>query len=341
MTQLLTREQENRRGASSIPVARLAGILGYFAAIATWVALLGMPKQTVVVVGWIWLAVIAWDVRRPWREHLAFLRDWWLPLGILTVYLFSRGLSDDLGFVEVHVTEPLSIDRWLFGGVLPTEWLQAELCGVPCERSEPPRWYDVALTTVYYSHFVVSLGVGGVLWARNRTQWIGYMRRYVSLSALALVVYVVYPMAPPWMAARDGYLSPGVHRITGRGWYDLGHSAGAGGTHQQFSAVGNQMAAMPSLHAALALFVAVYGIMHLRTSWRWMLPLYPLAMSFMLVYYAEHYVVDILAGYAAVALVMFGWAWWDRAVPRAGQTRAGPFPTRTHEAVLGYVRSCR
>ena len=95
----------------------------------------GCRKQTVVVVGWIWLAVIAWDVRRPWREHLAFLRDWWLPLGILTVYLFSRGLSDDLGFVEVHVTEPLSIDRWLFGGVLPTEWLQAELCGVPCERS--------------------------------------------------------------------------------------------------------------------------------------------------------------------------------------------------------------
>ena len=98
MTQLLTREQENRRGASSIPVARLAGILGYFAAIATWVALLGMPKQTVVVVGWIWLAVIAWDVRRPWREHLAFLRDWWLPLRDTDRLPLQSGAFRRLGF---------------------------------------------------------------------------------------------------------------------------------------------------------------------------------------------------------------------------------------------------
>ncbi|WP_297733865.1 phosphatase PAP2 family protein [Nocardioides sp.] len=186
------------------------------------------------------------------------------------------------------------------------------MCGVPCERSQPPRWYDVALTTVYYSHFVVALGTGGVLWVRSRTQWIHYMRLYVSLSAFALVVYVLYPMAPPWMAARDGYISPAVHRITGRGWYDLGQSHGSGGAHEQISAVGNQVAAMPSLHAALALFVAVYALRHLRTRWRWTLPLYPLTMSFMLVYYAEHYVVDVLAGYAAVALVMSGWARWDR-----------------------------
>ena len=53
---------------------------------------------------------------------------------------------------------------------------------------------------------------------------------------------------------------------------------------------------MPSLHAALAIFVAWYGIRRLRTGLRWLLLLYPLAMSFMLVYYAEHYVVDIVAG---------------------------------------------
>jgi hypothetical protein len=317
MTRLLGNEQEDRRvrpSTRSNRLIRLAAITLYLAAIAMWVELVGTPKQTALVVVWIWLAVIAWDVRRPWLEHLAFLRDWWLPLGILTVYLYSRGLSDDLGFVAVHVTEPISIDTWLFGGTLPTEWLQAQLCGVPCERSQPPRWYDVALTTVYYSHFVVTLSVGGVLWVRSRPQWIHYMRRYVSLSALALVGYILYPMAPPWMAARDGYLSPAVHRITGRGWYDLGHSDGAGKAHQEISAVGNQVAAMPSLHAALALFVAVYAMIHLSTPWRWTLPVYPLAMSFMLVYYAEHYVVDVLAGYACVAVVMFGWAWADASI---------------------------
>lgn len=295
---------------------RVLGMVVYVAAIATWIALLGLPKQTSFVIGWMWLAGVAWDVRRPWREHLAFLRDWWPILALLTVYLYSRGLSDDLDFVSVHVTEPIAMDRWLFAGTVPTEWLQARLCGDPCERSLPPRWYDVALTTVYYSHFFTSLIVGGVIWVRDRASWIGYMRRYVTLTAVALVTYVVYPMAPPWMAARDGHLSSGVHRITGRGWHDLGRSGGggggAGGAHQQFSAVGNQVAAMPSLHAALALFVAVFAILRWRSPWRWTLLVYPAAMSFALVYYAEHYVVDILAGFAAVAVVLGGWAAWDR-----------------------------
>lgn len=309
MTQQLTTPRESPPKPRA---TRVAGLVLYVAALIAWIALVGLPKQTILVVGWMWLAVIAWDVRRPWREHLAFLRDWWPVLALLTLYLYSRGLSDDLGFVGVHVTEPIAVDRWLFAGTVPTEWLQAQLCGVPCERSQPPRWYDVVLTTVYYSHFFVALFVGGVLWIRDRSSWIGYMRRYVSLTALALVVYILYPMAPPWMAARDGYLSSGVHRITGRGWYDLGHSGSSGGAHDQFSAVGNQVAAMPSLHAGLALFVVTYAIVRWRSPWRWALLIYPLAMSFALVYYAEHYVVDILAGFVAAAVVLVGWASWER-----------------------------
>jgi membrane-associated phospholipid phosphatase len=73
---------------------------------------------------------------------------------------------------------------------------------------------------------------------------------------------------------------------------------------------------MPSLHAATALFVAVYGISRLRSQWRWLLLLYPFVMSFMLVYYAEHYVVDILAGFAATGLVLWGCAVWERHLRR-------------------------
>jgi len=297
----------------TVPALRVVSLLAYAVALSSWVALIGLPQQPLVVVALTWLAVVAWDVRRPWRAHLDFLRDWWPALALLMVYMYSRGLADDLGFGHVHVTEPIEVERWLFGGILPTEYLQAHLCGVPCERSMPPRWYDVLLTTVYYSHFFVTLAVAGWLWLRDRIAWKGYLRRYLSLCVLALIGYISYPMAPPWMASRDGYLSPDIARITGRGWYDLGHSGVT--AHQRLSAVGNQVAAMPSLHAALALFVAVYGITRLQRRWRWLLLLYPAAMSFMLVYYAEHYVVDLLAGYAAVGLVMWGWSWWER---RAG-----------------------
>lgn len=293
--------------------ARIAGLFVYAAALVCWTVLVGLPKQTFAAFAWLWLATVAWNVGAPWRAHLAFPRDWGLPLVVLTVYLYSRGLADDLGFVTVHVAEPVEADRALFNGVLPTEYLQAELCGVPCERGSPPAWYDVVLTTVYYSHFFVALVTAAVLWVRKRVAWVSYMRRYLSLNILALVVYITYPMAPPWLAVRDGLVSPDVSRITGRGWYDLRE----GGWHDQFSAVGNPVAAMPSLHAAIALFVAVYAIVRLRSRWRWLLLLYPAAMSFMLVYYAEHYVVDILAGFAAVGLVLGACTAWERRRARA------------------------
>lgn len=287
---------------------RVVGMLVYLAALAAWVVVVGLPKQTITAFAWIWLATIAWNIRAPWRSHLAFPRDWWPPLVVLTVYLLSRGLADDLGVSVVHLTQPVAVDRWLFGGTLPTAYLQAELCGVPCDPSSPPRWYDVALTTVYYSHFFVAIITAGVLWVRDRPAWVAFMRRYLSLSIAALVVFVAYPMAPPWMAARDGVISGDVARITGRGWWDLNHA----GFHQRLAAFGNPVAAMPSLHAAVAFFVAWWWITRLRRRARWLLVLYPVAMSFMLVYYAEHYVIDILAGLALAGIVLGACAWWDR-----------------------------
>jgi hypothetical protein len=287
---------------------RIVSMSAYVVALACWIAVMGIPRQALPAFGWIWLATIAWNVQAPVRAHLAFPRDWSLPLLVLTVYLYSRGLADDLPFASVHVTAPIEVDRAMFGGTLPTEWLQAQLCGDPCLRSASPHWYDVVLTTVYYSHFVVALSIAGVLWVRNRASWARFMRRYLSLNILALVVYLTYPMAPPWLASQDGVVTGDIARITGRGWHDLRD----GNFHQRLSAVGNPVAAMPSLHAGVALLVALYGISRLRSGARWLLLLYPAAMSFMLVYYAEHYVVDILAGFAAAGAVMWGCAVWER-----------------------------
>lgn len=295
---------------------RVLGVLGFALALVAYLYYFGLPKQTVESVLWVWLGTVAWDVRRPVAAHATFLRDWWPPFAVFALYLYSRGLSDDLGLFSVHVTEPITADRWLFGGVLPTEYLQAHLCGVPCEKSTPPAWYDVVLTTVYYSHFFAAIGVAAYLWARNRTQWVRFMRRYLSVITIGVVCYVVYPMAPPWMAARDGYLSDDVSRITGRGWFDLGSSSGHATAQQHISAVGNQVAAMPSLHVALSVLVAWWGIGRLRSRWRWLLVLYPSAMAFMLVYYGEHYVVDALAGLLLVAVVMGAWSLAERRLSR-------------------------
>lgn len=287
-------------------MTRSTALAAYAVALLTWCWYVGIPNDPAGVIVWIWLGTLAWYAEDRERRARDFWLDWWKPLLLLVVYWLVRGLADEIG-VAAHYSMPVRFDEWLFGGVTPTVWLQQEWCGDPCTRSLPPRWWDVVFTSVYASHFLVALTLAGVLWVRNRDEWVRWLRRYVTLLFSGLVIYVVYPMAPPWMAARDGYLDP-VSRITRRGWDDLE-------LHRQTMimwGMGNKVAAMPSLHAGIAFLVAFWFVSRLRSPARWLLLLYPLAMSLALVYYAEHYVVDTIAGAALALLVMVGVGRWER-----------------------------
>jgi membrane-associated phospholipid phosphatase len=75
--------------------------------------------------------------------------------------------------------------------------------------------------------------------------------------------------------------------------------------------MGNKAAAMPSLHAGIAFLVVFYAIWRLRSPLRWLLLLYPVAMSTALVYFAEHYVIDAIAGALVAGAVMVGCKVWE------------------------------
>jgi hypothetical protein len=223
-------------------------------------------------------------------------------------------------------------DRWLFFGTIPTVWLQERI------KMPQPPWWEVIISSIYMSFFILPYVVAGVLWLRNRSDWAAFVRRFVALSFTALIVYVVLPAAPPWAEARctpadivggpsnprcmfrspagvrDGGLlgpmhrsQPGAHlfveRISTRGYGTLHlQSAGALVNSQQFSV--NLVAAIPSLHAALTAMISVFLWRRVKARWRPLLVAYPLAMAFVLVYSAEHFVVDILLGWAFAAIVL-------------------------------------
>ncbi|WP_081795033.1 phosphatase PAP2 family protein [Nocardioides sp. URHA0020] len=292
-------------------MTRTTAMTAYAALLLAWCLLVGIPNDPAGVVLWIWLGTIAWQVEAEPRDIWEFWRDWWKPLLLMVVYWLGRGLADEIG-IAPHYLMPVRFDEWLGGGIAPTVRLQDAWCGDPCVRTLPPRWYDVLLTTVYASHFLVALTLAGVLWLRNRVEWVRWLRRYITLLFAGLAIYVIYPMAPPWMAARDGYL-PEVHRITRRGWSGLEwHGIDLHRQTMIMFGMGNKVAAMPSLHCGIACLVALYLISRLRTPYRWLLLLYPVAMALALTYFAEHYVIDAICGCALAGLVMLGVGRWER-----------------------------
>jgi membrane-associated phospholipid phosphatase len=66
----------------------------------------------------------------------------------------------------------------------------------------------------------------------------------------------------------------------------------------------NPVAAMPSLHAGAALLVALFLWQSVSRAARAALLVYALAMAVALVYTGEHYVVDVLAGWALAVLAV-------------------------------------
>ena len=70
-----------------------------------------------------------------------------------------------------------------------------------------------------------------------------WIRRYVTISYLALAGYIVYPDGAAVDGRPDGLLPP-LARISSRGFHDLGIER----TTMVFGGLPNKTAAMPSLH---------------------------------------------------------------------------------------------
>jgi PAP2 superfamily len=277
------------------------------------------------------------------RKMLYVIRDW-LPFAlVLVAYDLSRGAATLIGRPTLWQWQ-VDADRLLFFGTVPTVWLQERL------KLRLPPWWEIVISTVYMSFFILPYVIAAVLWLRNRDEWKAFARLFVGLSFAALIVYALLPAAPPWAAARctaadvaggpayppcmfrsparvpnggllgamqthqDG-ANPWVERIVGRGWGKLNlHSASA--LIDQGQASVNLVAAIPSLHAALTAAIAAFLWNRVSRGWRPVLVTYVLVMAFTLVYTAEHYVVDILLGWALAAVVLLAIDWyeaWSRA----------------------------
>ena len=214
-------------------------------------------------------------------------------------------LADNTG-LPVRFDYVIALDRLVGLGTLPTAWLQ----GLYTPGSL--GIHDVVLLGVYFSFFLVPHWALFLLWQRDRALGKRYAIALVGAAYLGLATMFVLPTAPPWMAGDAALIEP-VTRIARVAIGDL--SPGLAEQGYDLSSV-NEVAAMPSLHMAATLLVAIGAVRAYRRLWP-LAAAYTLTMGVSLVYLGEHYVVDLAAG-ALLALV--AWRLAGRFVDRGDAT---------------------
>lgn len=278
-------------GHSTSVQVRQFGLVAYFVVFVWSIFANGIPVDRIAVLLWMLAAFLIASIGRTRVEATQMVRDWLVLVAVYMAYDYSRGTADQWG-IGVNYTLLRDIDRFLFFGNDPGVWMQKTFL-----RSDV-RWYDVGGAIVYMMHFVLPVVPLAFLRVRQRTEWLSYVRRFSLTLGIAVSVFIMFPAAPPWMAAEKGYFPP-IQRITGRGWWELNLKT-VSRTLDRGAAVLNAVAAMPSLHAGLSLLAVMWFTRNTRTWVRIASLSYPIAMSAALVYFGEHYVIDCLIGFAVV-----------------------------------------
>ncbi|WP_018157768.1 phosphatase PAP2 family protein [Demetria terragena] len=294
--------------------------LGLFATVLLTVSLTaGVSIDRVGVTLWILTGLSLWSIGRGWSTWLRLLRDWGIFQGLLLLYDYGYGLAgryrtggalpsegdpNVLG-IPLHVTWPIKADEFLFGGVLPNQWLQEQLgAGVP--------WWAWIVTLTYCSHFFAAPVLAVVLWVRSRDRFHVWVRMMFAMAGAGITTYFLYPMAPPWLASDQGYIEgTAIVRQTGEGWTQLGFHL-ASQVLQDGQNRSNPVAAMPSLHMATAVLVAGFLMVGARRWVKALWILYPVLMAFTLVYTGEHYVIDVIMGTLLAVVILQVWLWLRR-----------------------------
>ncbi|NEE31001.1 inositol phosphorylceramide synthase, partial [Streptomyces sp. SID7982] len=134
------------------------------------------------------------------------------------------------------------------------------------------------------------------LYWRRPAHYVRSRRVLAALTGAALVLHLLFPLAPPRMLPAAGLVDTG--QVYGPTVY---------GQTPATDTMANQFAAMPSLHVGWAVMVALGLIAATRSRWRLLWLLHPAITLFVVVGTANHYWLDaiVVVALLAVALAVF------------------------------------
>jgi membrane-associated phospholipid phosphatase len=161
-------------------------------------------------------------------------------------------------------------------------------------------WLSVLASYAYAAlHYVITLAVLAWLYMRRPAQYRLARSVLVGTTCLALVCFWAVPTAPPRLLSAE-YVDV-LAATAPWGWWGAAASAPRG-----MASLTNQYAALPSMHVGWALWAgAAVALLARRRLVRLVAAGYPLLIGVVVVVTGNHYVLDALAGAAAVCVMAF------------------------------------
>ena len=242
------------------------------------------------------------------------MREWLIFAVALLAYEGSRALV--IGNASVAITNATGIIDWekssgLFVELSVQQWLLNHLVLTKLLND----FYMVAHWVVTPLFFI---------WLyRSRRHLYPYVRNaFLAANGIALIIYIVYPVAPPRLLPGMGFVDTlgGVSKI------DL-----HGGV---FSKWFNADAAIPSMHFGYAFMIGIVAALLLNNwAYRIIVLAYPALVFFTITGTANHYIADSLAGALVIAagflLVHFWSMLWPHMRPALVGTAHRVYPAVT------------
>ncbi|MGW2400332.1 phosphatase PAP2 family protein [Kitasatospora sp. NPDC001664] len=179
------------------------------------------------------------------------------------------------------------------------EWIhRTELdWGLPDEaawqRAAREHPWLISASNYYYAtmHFGAMIALLVWVFVRRRARY-AWVRNTVVLTTAACLLIQFLPVAPPRMLPGNGFVDVAA---------EYGQSVYGGAVGGVVEA---QLSAMPSVHVAWCVIVAVAVVVIARSPWRWLAVLHPLATVYVVVVTANHFWAD---GLVAVGLLMIAY----------------------------------
>jgi PAP2 superfamily len=250
----------------------------------------------------------------PWSDSglARFLEEVCLILPAGLFYFFVRGLEkSDASVAEAHAERIVSIERSM--GIFVEPQLQARII-------DHPILIDLANWVYIWAHWPVILGWVFWMWFRHRDDYPVYRNAILLSGAAGMVVFALYPTAPPRLMPELGF----VDTISLRS-----HSYRV----LQPPALADLYASMPSLHFGWNLLVGIaiarHAISRLGRAIGFLLPI---AMFSAIVLTANHYLLDGIVGGAfpltGLALSVYLTPRWAPALGHYSSGRRAPAQIR-------------